>query len=286
MRGRDAPTALIVGGRGRVGRMLDRIWDNRPDVAFQSRSTGADLVWDPLQGPRDCLEWIDRVGGCRSMVVLAGVTPTSGTDFNANADLAEACCAVALEAGVDRVLYASTSAVYGPGSGRPFAEDDAPRPVNAYGETKLAGEAICTRYRDRGLDVTSLRIGNIAGTDQLLINAGRATEADPVKLDRFKDGSGPRRSYIGIHAFSSVLDTLFAASDLPDTLNVGAPKPVEMQTLLAEAGTPWEWVPAPDAAIQDVTLDCTGLAAIHDFAQDASEPSTMIAEWRRWRDAP
>ncbi len=286
MRGRDAPQVLIVGGRGRVGRMLARIWAGRDTFAYQSRTAGADLTWDPTHGPDALLEWADRAGGCSAMVVLAGVTPTSGVNMDANIDVAEACCAAALTAGVPRVLHASTSAVYGPGSGTAFREDDEARPINPYGETKLAAEARLGVYRDRGLKVCALRIGNIAGTDQLLVNAGRATTEAPVKLDRFDDGKGPRRSYIGAESFASVLETLLDVPELPEVLNIGAPEPVQMEDLLDAADTPWEWVPAPEAAIQDLTLDCTRLTTLHQFPPEASDPATMIAQWRRFGDAP
>lgn len=285
MQERDAPSVLIVGGCGRVGRMLARIWAGREGITYQSRSERADLAWDPLQGPGPFIDWVDRQGASPSMVVLAGVTPTSGVDMAANEALAEACCDAALKAGAPRVLYASTSAVYGPGSGTPFAEADTPAPINAYGRTKLVGEACLSAYRDKGLSATTLRIGNIAGTDQLLVNAGRATRNAPVKLDRFADGAGPRRSYIGAETFARVLETLLDAPDLPDALNVGAPTPVQMEDLLEATGTPWEWVPAPATALQDVTLDCTRLAMLHRFAADESEPKTMIAQWCRFGDA-
>lgn len=283
MRERDAPQVLIVGGKGRVGRLLAQCWDGRADVAYQSRSPGADLLWDPADGSQGFRDWADRTG-CRAMVVLAGVTPTSGTDFDANARLAEACCRAAAEAGLSQVLYASTSAVYGRGSGRPFTEEDAPDPVGAYGASKLEAEAVCATYRDRDLPVTVLRIGNVAGTDQLLVNAGAATDRAPLKLDRFSDGAGPRRSYIGVSAFSSVIDTLLAADDLPKILNIAAPVPVEMQALLTAAGTPWVWVDAPESAVQDVTLDCGRLETLHDFTPEDADPAAMVADWCRWRE--
>ena len=283
MQERDAPRVLIVGGKGRIGRLLARCWNVREDVAYQSRSPGADLRWDPADGPRGLCDWADRTG-CRAMVVLAGVTPTSGADFDANARLAEDCCRAASEARLSRVLYASTSAVYGRGAGRPFTEEDAPDPVGAYGESKLEAEAVCAAYRKRGLPVTVLRIGNVAGTDQLLVNARTATDRAPLKLDRFADGAGPRRSYIGISAFASVLDTLLRKETLPEILNVGAPKPVEMQALLTAAGTPWVWVDAPVSAVQDVSLDCARLGGLHKFAPGDSDPTAMVADWCRWRD--
>ena len=282
----DQAPDIIVGGTGMVGRMLRRVWSGQPGTpTFQYRHGDHDgLFWDPMTGPGPFLDWCDAKGGCRTMVVLAGVTLKSGANFEANAPAAEACLEAAHQAGVARVLYASTSAVYGRGIGRPFTEEDPPNPANAYGAAKVAAEAVCTRYRDRGLPVTALRIGNIAGSDQLLINAGRATSEDPLKLDRFADGAGPRRSYIGAGIFARVLEALMAAPDLPEVLNVGTPEPVTMEGLLAAAGTHWTWVPAPETAVQDLVLDCSRLARLVPFTPDDSRPEVHVAEWRRHGD--
>jgi dTDP-4-dehydrorhamnose reductase len=49
--------------------------------------------------------------------------------------LAEACAAVGC-----RLAHVSTDYVFPGDAGEPYTEDDAPGPVSAYGETKLAGE--------------------------------------------------------------------------------------------------------------------------------------------------
>lgn len=287
----DAPVDVIVGGSGMVGRMLARAWRARGGgPAFQyRRGNGAhlprpDLHWDPMLGPEPFVEWARLKGGCRTMVVLAGVTLKSGANFEANVPVAEACLEAAYRAGVSRVLYASTSAVYGPGSGRPFTEADPPNPANAYGVAKVAAEAVCARYREKGMMITALRIGNVAGADQLLINAGKATDAAPLKLDRFADGTGPRRCYIGAGMLARVLERLMEAEDLPDVLNVGTPVPVTMEGLLTSAGTIWRWVPAPASAVQDLVLDCSALAEIVPFRTEDSLPEVHVAEWRRFGD--
>lgn len=275
---------LLVGGTGRVGRMLRRAWAPGGGPEFQQRREGPDLAWDPMAGPEPFLDWCDRAGGCRTMIVLAGVTVAPGADIAANAPVAEACLSAARAAGVARVLYASSSAIYGPGRGRPFTESDTPAPASPYGAAKAAAEDVCARHRDAGLAVTMLRIGNVAGADQLLINAGKAGPDAPLRLDRFADGGGPRRSYIGAGGFSRVLDVLRAAPDPPPVLNVGTPEPVAMEAIMEAAGVPWTWVPAPATAVQDLVLDCSALARIVPFAPAESRPAALVAEWRRYGD--
>lgn len=128
--------------------------------------------------------------------------------------------------------------------------------------------------------VTCLRLGNVAGTDML----GRSVASrNPLVLDRFADGHGPRRSYIGIGGLARVLGTLMARAmageALPFVLNVAAPRPVAMSDLLTAWGRAWTWRPAPPAALQTVTMDTGRLAALHVFTEADSDPAAMAAEW-------
>ena len=63
-----------------------------------------------------------------------------------------------------------------------------------------------------------------------------------------------------------VLAALFAASGaghaLPEVLNVAQPGAVRMDALLRAAGRPWRGVPAPDAALPEVTLNTGALEAV------------------------
>lgn len=67
----------------------------------------------------------------------------------------------AVEAGVDRLLLASSASVYGPGEG--FEETDDCQPVGPYSESKLEAERIVRAARDWGLDTTVLRFGTVFG---------------------------------------------------------------------------------------------------------------------------
>ena len=72
----------------------------------------------------------------------------------------------ALSAGVRRVIFSSTAAVYGEPARVPIAEDDPTIPTNPYGRTKLAFEGLLESYRAAyGLQYTCLRYFNAAGAD-------------------------------------------------------------------------------------------------------------------------
>ena len=72
----------------------------------------------------------------------------------------------AVRAGV-RVVFASSSSIYGDAERYPTAESDEPRPVSPYGITKLASEHMARAYaRSFGLDAVVLRYFNAFGPRQ------------------------------------------------------------------------------------------------------------------------
>ena len=73
----------------------------------------------------------------------------------------------ARESGVKKVIYASSSSVYGDTPTLPKAEDMAPNPQSPYAVTKLTGEYYCqVFYRIYGLSTVCLRYFNIYGPRQ------------------------------------------------------------------------------------------------------------------------
>ncbi|HLC40289.1 MAG TPA: NAD-dependent epimerase/dehydratase family protein [Methylomirabilota bacterium] len=69
--------------------------------------------------------------------------------------------------GVRRVIYASSSAVYGNSDVLPRSEDTRPTPVSPYGAAKLAGEAYCQAFWScYGLETVTLRYFNVYGPRQ------------------------------------------------------------------------------------------------------------------------
>lgn len=71
-----------------------------------------------------------------------------------------------LEAGVGKVVFSSSAAVYGDPVDVPIREDHPTRPTNVYGDTKLIIEGILGKYSAAyGLDSVSLRYFNAAGAD-------------------------------------------------------------------------------------------------------------------------
>jgi nucleoside-diphosphate-sugar epimerase len=73
----------------------------------------------------------------------------------------------ALRAGVRKVIYASSSSVYGDTLDLPMRETSLPRPYSPYGVTKLAAEHLAELYRKNfGLPTASLRYFTVYGPRQ------------------------------------------------------------------------------------------------------------------------
>jgi nucleoside-diphosphate-sugar epimerase len=73
----------------------------------------------------------------------------------------------ARDAGVQRVVFASSSSVYGQNPVLPKSEDLAPLPISPYAVAKLAGEGYCRSFwRVYGLETVCLRYFNIFGPRQ------------------------------------------------------------------------------------------------------------------------
>jgi nucleoside-diphosphate-sugar epimerase len=71
------------------------------------------------------------------------------------------------DAGVKRVVYASSSSVYGDSLQLPKVEHMAPNPLSPYAVSKLAAEAYCRAFtRIYGLETVSLRYFNVFGPRQ------------------------------------------------------------------------------------------------------------------------
>ncbi len=73
------------------------------------------------------------------------------------AQLVEAC----LGAGTQRLIFAGTAAVYGPGG--PYDEEAVCRPQGPYAQSKLAAERVILAAQSRGLQPTILRLGTLYG---------------------------------------------------------------------------------------------------------------------------
>jgi UDP-glucose 4-epimerase len=142
---------------------------------------------------------------------------------------------------VDRVVFASSSAVYGDTPTLPKHELMHLDPISPYGVSKYAGEAyMISYYRTYGLKTTPLRYFNVFGPRQrdspysgvIAIFLGRITEGQSPLI--FGDGEQSRDfTYV-----QDVIDANIVAATHPrapgEVFNVAAGSPISMNALTRE----------------------------------------------------
>ena len=134
----------------------------------------------------------------------------------------------ALNAGVRKVVLASSAAIYGDNPTVPKLESMTPEPKSPYAETKLAGEKLLAQYRvAHGLGTTSLRFFNVFGPQQdprsayaaaVPIFIAKALRDEPIGIHG--DG-GQTRDFIHVADIVGALAYAGHSKDMSGTYNVG-----------------------------------------------------------------
>jgi UDP-glucose 4-epimerase len=91
--------------------------------------------------------------------------------FDVNVNGTENIFKLAKEYGF-KVVYASSSSVYGNPKNIPIKENDNRKPINPYAQTKLDGEYLAKKYSDMGAHIIGLRYFNVFGKRQSKEYAG------------------------------------------------------------------------------------------------------------------
>ena len=86
-----------------------------------------------------------------------------------------------------KVVYASSSSVYGHKLETPITEDAERNPISPYGKTKLEDEYLVEKYSKLNTEIIGLRYFNIFGKGQTIEYAGVITKF----LDRINEGKSP-----------------------------------------------------------------------------------------------
>jgi UDP-glucuronate 4-epimerase len=142
----------------------------------------------------------------------------------------------AAQAAGARLVFASSSSVYGADERRPFREDQAQgRPLSPYGATKVAGEALAyAHYSTTGLPVAIARLFTVYGPRQrpdLAINsfARKMVAGQPITL--FDEGRGSR-DYTYVDDVVDAIVRLIDVSMPYALVNVGGHRPVTTSELV------------------------------------------------------
>ena len=183
-----------------------------------------------------------------------------------------------------KVVYASSSSVYGDAEAYPTAESLRPQPVSPYGVTKLAGEHLCEVYRRSfGLSVVSLRLFTVYGPRQRpdmafsrLVRA--AVRGEPFEV--YGDGRQTRD-------FTFVDDVVRAMRDAAESrwsgvANVGGGSRTSLNEVLSIVGElcgdlRLVYRQAARGDVRDTAADTSVAAAAFGYRAQTSLPAGLAA---------
>ena len=179
----SARRVLVTGGGGFIGSNLVRALLDQGDHVrvLDNFSTGSRknlaALLDDIEVVEGDLRSYERVHtavrgvetvfhqGALGSVPRSVQDPLTSTAVNVEGTLN--VLLAARDAGVSRVVAASSSSVYGDGGTFPREESQAPNPISPYAVAKLAAERFCVSFfRVYGLETVALRYFNVFGPRQ------------------------------------------------------------------------------------------------------------------------
>lgn len=300
--------SLLADGWGVVG--LDCFNDNyaRPQKLrnLDRAREWQDFDFVPIDLSRGALH--DFVADCDTLFHLAaepGVRSSWGARFETyvrnNVLATQHVLDAVMASPGKRLVYASSSSIYGEAETFPTSEDALPRPLSPYGATKLTGEHLCNLYHaNYGVGVVSLRYFSVYGPRQrpdmaFSIFCTAAMEGRPITV--FGDGKQTRDfTFVG-----DVVAATRRAAEAPgavgNTYNVGggsqiglieaidmigelAGRPLEVHHLGTEHGdvrdTSADTTRArTDLGVQPTTSLQEGLTAQFAWALESARPGLL-----------
>jgi len=235
---------------------------------------------------------LEGAGQVYHLAAQAGVRSSWGREFalytEHNVLATQRLLEAAVEAGVPRLVYASSSSVYGDTRELPLREDARCRPVSPYGVTKLAAEHLGALYeRNHGLPVVSLRYFTVYGPRQRPDMAFHrfllaARDGQPVHV--YGDGKQTRD-------FTYVDDAVTATRRAGDSgrpgcvYNIGGGQRVALEEVLRTveqvAGRPLQILreEAQKGDMRDTFADTTAARRDLDFRPTVTLPEGLAREW-------
>jgi nucleoside-diphosphate-sugar epimerase len=157
-----------------------------------------------IKGDIQELNWLELLQGVDVVyhqAAQAGVRASWGEGFKNYTERNINATQVILEAAkqvksLTRIVYASSSSVYGNAITMPTPETLCPQPVSPYGITKLAGESLCWLYqRNFGVPATALRYFTVYGPRQrpdMAFHKFFKAASDRQSINIFGDGQQTR----------------------------------------------------------------------------------------------
>lgn len=212
-------------------RNLAQLRGNESFSLIEGDIRNADDIWAAFEqaSPRYVLHWAAKAGVRPS---LKRPAEYCAVNVDGTTNILEACRSF----DVEKVIFASSSSVYGEANPVPFSEDaDITRPVSPYAATKVGAEAMChTFHHIYGLPVVCLRLFTVFGPRQrpdLAINKFVRLLFAGETLPLYGDGSTTRDYTYVADVVSAVLKAIDADLGF-EIINIGSGHPVSLLKLV------------------------------------------------------
>lgn len=216
-------------------------------------------------------------------------------------------------AGVRRLIFSSSAAVYGMPDVEIVTEDVRPEPINPYGQTKLAGEWLAADAAHAwGLRTAALRYFNVAGAGWDDLGDPAILNLVPMVFDRLARGKRPAifgtdyptpdgtciRDYIHVldlaRAHLAALDRLAAddAAQPPLVLNVGTGHGASVREVIEEIGRASgldvdpELKPRRPGDPPRLVASADRIGAELDWQAEHGLAEIVASAWRAWQTSP
>ncbi|WP_267268165.1 NAD-dependent epimerase/dehydratase family protein [Pseudomonas protegens] len=249
---------LVTGGAGFIGsHLVDALLAKGYGVRVLDDLSTGKVSNLPVDNPQlqlvvgdvaDAAALAEAMHGCGAVVHLAAVASVQASvedpvrTHQSNFIGTLRVCEAMVAAGIRRVVFASSAAVYGNnGEGTPINEDTPKSPLTPYATDKLASEYYLDFYRrQHGLEPVILRFFNIFGPRQdpsspysgvISIFSERAKRARPITV--FGDG-GQTRDFVYVEDLVKILvQGLEHPAPAADATNVGLSGVTTLNDLIA-----------------------------------------------------
>jgi UDP-glucose 4-epimerase len=195
---------------------------------------------------------------------------------------------------VPRIVFVSSSSVYGLQEHTPIAETAGTNPISSHGIHKLTIEKYLLLYRfDHDIDVRIIRLSNPFGPGQnphgrqgfVAIAIGKIIEGEPILL---RAGGAPIRDFIFIDDVSRALMLVGTTDRVPPVLNLGTGEGHSLadvvRTLEEQLGRPLATTDGPlrKADIPTSVLDVSLIRRNLGFAPSISLREGIELTLRHW----
>lgn len=205
--------------------------------------------------------------------------------FSANVNGTKNILQTAYDLRLDRVIFISSTAVYGITKKHPVVENHTLKGVGPYGQSKIEAERICLEFREKGLCVPILRPKTFAGPMRLGVFQ--------ILCDWVKDGKSipiigsGNNKYQLLHV-DDLVEAIYLISTVPknkanSTFNVGATEfgaiKSDLQALLDYAGFGKRVVPIPSYLVIPVLkiLEYLGLSPLYEWVYETADKDHYVS---------